>query len=69
MEGLPLSNDIIHSRIIDISSNISKQVMGQLAVAPLHFSMPQGENTDFTFHRQLLFVVCHVHADAIQKEL
>lgn len=39
IEAVPMSNDVIHSRIPDMSSNILKQVMEELAATPFAFSM------------------------------
>lgn len=68
IEAVPLSNDVIHSRIVDISSNILKQVMEELAATPFPFSMQLDEATDVSQCSQLLAFVRYVHADAIKEE-
>ena len=65
---MSLSNDVIHSRIVDISCNILKQVMEELATTPFPFSMQLGESTDISQCSQLLVFVHYVQADAIKEE-
>ncbi|KAI6656167.1 Protein ZBED8-like [Oopsacas minuta] len=48
IEAVPLSNDVIHSRIVDIFSNILKQIIKELADTPFPFSMQLDETTDIT---------------------
>jgi len=48
IEAVSLSNDVIHSRIVDISCNILKQVMEELAATPFSFSMQLDEGTDIS---------------------
>ncbi|XP_042203602.1 protein ZBED8-like [Homarus americanus] len=66
--AVPLSNDVIHSRIVDISSNILKQVMEELAATSFLFSMQLNETTDVSQCSQLLVFVRYMHADAIKEE-
>ncbi|XP_042227387.1 protein ZBED8-like [Homarus americanus] len=66
--AVPLSNDVIHSRIADITSNILKQVMEELAATPFPFSMQLDETTDVSQCSQLLVFVRYMHADAIKEE-
>ncbi|XP_042210866.1 protein ZBED8-like [Homarus americanus] len=66
--AVPLSNDVIHSRIVDISSNILKQVMEELAATPFPFSMQLDETTDVSECSQLLVFVRYMHADAFKEE-
>lgn len=68
LESVPLSNDIIHSRIIDISANILKQVMEELKVTPFPFSMQLDESSDISNCCQLLVFVRYVCGDAIKEE-
>ncbi|XP_042208670.1 protein ZBED8-like [Homarus americanus] len=66
--AVPLSNDVIHSRIADISSNILEQVIEELATTPFPFSMQLDETTDVSQCSQLLVFVRYMHADAIKEE-
>ena len=66
IEAVPLSNDDIHSRIVDISFNILRQVMEELAATPFPFRMQINESTDISQWNQLLVFVCYVHADSIR---
>ena len=68
LESVPLSNDVIHSRIVDMSCNILKQVIDELAASPFPFSMQLDETTDISECSQLLVFVRYVHADAIKEE-
>ncbi|KAI6653997.1 Protein ZBED8-like [Oopsacas minuta] len=68
IEAVPLSNHVIHSRIVDISSNILKQIIKELADTPFPFSMQLGETTDITQCSQLLVFVRYAQAEAIKEE-
>lgn len=68
IEAVPLSNDVIHSRIVDMSSNILNQVMEELAATPFPFSIQLDETTDVSQCSQLLVFVRYVHADTIKEE-
>uniref|UniRef100_A0A7M4F4W3 Zinc finger BED-type containing 5 n=1 Tax=Crocodylus porosus TaxID=8502 RepID=A0A7M4F4W3_CROPO len=68
LEVVSLSNDVIRSRIVDISFNILKQVIEELAASPFPFSMQLDETTDISQCSQLLVFVCYVHADTIKEE-
>lgn len=46
IEAVPLSNDVIHPRTVDMSSNTLNQVMEELAATPFPFSMQLDETTD-----------------------
>lgn len=56
VEAVPLSNVIIHSRIVDMSFNILNQVMEELAVASFPFQLD--ETVDISRCSQLLVFVC-----------
>ena len=64
---MPLSNDFVHSRIADMSSNILKPVMEELAATPFSFRMQLDKNTDISV--QPAPSVCYVYADAIKEEV
>lgn len=67
LETLPLSNDMICSRIVDFSFNILKNITEELAALLFLFSMQLDETTDISQRSQLVFVR-YVHADAIKEE-
>jgi hypothetical protein len=57
MEAVPLSNDVIISRTVDISFNILQNVTEELAALPFSFSMQLEETTDISQCSQLLVSV------------
>lgn len=57
VEAVPLSNDVIHSRIVEMSSNVLKQVIEELNASPFPFSMQLDESTDVSQCSQLLVFV------------
>lgn len=59
---MPLLNNVI-----DMSSNIMKQVMKELAAIQFPISIQLDESTDVSHHNQLLVFVRYVNADAIKK--
>jgi hypothetical protein len=60
---------VIRSRIVDISFNISRHVIEELAASPFLFSMQLEETTYISQRSQLLVFVHYVPADAIKEEL
>ncbi len=67
LEAIPLSNDVIHSRIVEISCNILKQIIDELKASPFPFSMQLDETTDISNCSQLLVFVRYVSADTIKE--
>jgi hypothetical protein len=67
-EAVPLSDDVIRSRIVDISFNILKEVIEELAASPFPFSVQLDETTDISQYSQFLVFVRYVHAAAIKDE-
>lgn len=65
---IPLSNDVIHSRIEDMSTDIVQQVIRELKESPLPFSMQLDESTDVAQYSQLLVFVRYVNKDSIKEE-
>ena len=65
-ENLPISNNVVKSRIDDISENILKQVMEELATSPFPFSLQLDESTDVSYCSQL---VCYVNGNEIKEFL
>ncbi|GFT06573.1 protein ZBED8 [Nephila pilipes] len=68
LEAIPLSNDVIQSRIVEISCNILKQIINELKASPFPFSMQLDETTDISNCSQLLVFVRYVSADTIKEE-
>ncbi|KAL7647917.1 UNVERIFIED_CONTAM: hypothetical protein RMT77_001527 [Armadillidium vulgare] len=68
IEAVSLSNDVIHSRIVEMSSSILNQVMEELAATPIPFSMQLDEITEASQCSQLLVFVRYVYADTIKEE-
>ena len=67
-EAVSLSNDVIRSRIVDISCNILKQIINELKASRFFFSMQLDESTDISNCSQLLVYVRYVHTDAMKEE-
>ncbi|GFS28299.1 protein ZBED8 [Nephila pilipes] len=68
LEAIPFSNDVIQSRIVEISCNILKQIINELKASPFPFSMQLDETTDISNCSQLLVFVRYVSADTIKEE-
>ncbi|GFU03693.1 protein ZBED8 [Nephila pilipes] len=68
LEAIPLSNDVIQSRIVEISCNILKQIINELKASPFPFSMQLDETTDISNCSHLLVFVRYVSADTIKEE-
>ena len=68
LESIPMSNNIIKSRIDDISENIFKQVMEELVSSPFAFSLQLDESTDVSNCSQLLSFVRYVNGNKIKEE-
>jgi hypothetical protein len=68
LEAIPLSDDVICSRIVDISFNILKHVTEELAASPSPFIMHLDEATDISQCNQLFVSVHSVHADTIKEQ-
>ena len=63
-----MSNNVIKSRIDDISENILKQVMEELASSPFAFSLQLDESTDVANCSQLLSFARYVNGNKIKEE-
>ena len=68
LEGIPMSNNVVKSRIDDISENILKQVMEKLATYPFPFSLQLDESTDVSYCSQLACYVRYVNGNEIKEE-
>lgn len=70
LESVPLVNDVIRSRIVDISFlTFLKHVVEALAASPYPSSMQLDGTTDISQCGQLLVFACYVHGDAIKEKL
>ena len=54
LESIPMSNNVVESRIDDISENIVKQVMKELATSTFSFGLLLDERTDVSYSSQLV---------------
>ena len=68
LEGIPMSNNVVKSRIDDISKNILKQVMEELATSPFPFSLQLDESTDISYCSLLVCYVRYVNGNEIKEE-
>lgn len=68
IEAVPLSNDTIHSRISDISTNILEQVIAELDSTPFPFNMQLDESTDISQCSQLLVFVRYIYSGTSKEE-
>ena len=68
LEGIPKSNNVVESRI-DISENILKQVMEELATSPFSFSLQLDESTNVSYCSQLVCYVHYVNGNEIKEFL
>ena len=68
IQQIPLSNDIIHSRIQDISQDILLQVIQDIKDSPLKIGMQLDESTDVDSCSQLLVFVRYVKEQEILEE-
>ena len=68
LESIPMSNNVIKSRIDDISENILKQVMEELASSPFAFSLQLDESTDVSNCSQLLSFVRYLNGNKIKED-
>lgn len=64
-ETVPLSNDIIHSRIIEISSNVLERDIQKLNCSPFPFNVELDESTNVSKCSQLLVFVRYVPHDTL----
>ena len=68
LEGIPVSSNVVKSRIDDISENILKQVMEELATPPFPFNLQLDESTDISYCSQLVCYVRCVNGNEIKEE-
>ena len=69
LEGIPMTNNVLKSRIDDISENILEQVMKELAASPFPFSFQLDESTDVSYCSQLVCYVRYVNGNEIKEFL
>jgi hypothetical protein len=68
IEAVSLSNDTVHSRISDMSTNILEQVIAELDSTPFPFSMQLDESTDISQCSQLLVFVRYIYSGTSKEE-
>ncbi|XP_068208356.1 protein FAM200C-like [Palaemon carinicauda] len=68
LKQIPLSNDIIHSRIHDMSPDVLQQVITDLKASPVRVSIQLDESTDVSFCSQLMAFVRYVKEKKVMKE-
>ena len=64
----PLSNDVVKSRINDISEDIFSQVVADSKASPTKFSIELDETLDVANLNQVIAFVCYVKGQGIKKE-
>uniref|UniRef100_UPI00358EA82C protein FAM200C-like n=1 Tax=Myxine glutinosa TaxID=7769 RepID=UPI00358EA82C len=67
-EQVPLSNNIIHNRISDLSEDILDQVISDIRASPLKISIQLDESTDVSSCCQLITLVRHVNDGAVKED-
>jgi len=65
---IPLSNDVISSRILDMSADILDQVIGELKNSNLPFALQLDESTDVAQCSQLLAFVKYATKECVKEE-
>lgn len=68
LSQIPLSNDIISSRMDDMSNDILAQVVADLISSPAKFSLQLDETTNVSNLSQLVVFVCYVKDDMIKED-
>jgi len=68
LRQVPLSNDIICSRIRDMSKDILQQVIADIKASPIKVSLQLDESTDVSFCSQLLVFVRYVKEKEVVEE-
>ena len=65
---MPLSNNIIQSRIKDLSSDVLDQVIAEIKASSLKISLQLDESTDVENCSQLIVLVRYVHDGSIKED-
>ncbi|XP_068221363.1 protein FAM200C-like [Palaemon carinicauda] len=68
LKQIPLSNDIIHARIHDMSQDVLHQVITDLKASPVGVSIQLDESTDVSFCSQLMAFVRYVKEKEVVEE-
>ncbi|XP_068230406.1 protein FAM200C-like [Palaemon carinicauda] len=68
LKQIPLSNDIIHSRIHDMSQDVLQQVITDLKASPVRVSIQLDESTDVSFCSQLMAFVRYMKEKEVVEE-
>ena len=69
LELVPLSNNVIQSRIKDFSSDVLDQVIAEIKASSSKTSLQLDESTDVESCSQLVALVRYVHDSSIKKNL
>lgn len=65
MEEVPLSNDVVQSRICDMSDDVLNQVVSAVKASPIRVSLQLDESTDVANVSQLIVFVRFVEGEKI----
>ena len=68
LELVPLSNNIIQSRIKDLSSDVLDKVIAEIKASSLKISLQIDESTDVENCSQLVVLVRYVHDGSIKED-
>jgi len=69
LNAIPLSNNTVQRRIVDMSNDILQQVISEVKSSTVGFTIQLDETTDVANHAQLLVFVRYVGNGCIQEEL
>ena len=67
-EQVPLSNNVIHNRISDLSEDILDQVISDVRASPFKISIQLDESTDVSSCTQLITLVRYVNDGAVKED-
>uniref|UniRef100_UPI00358EB4CC protein FAM200C-like n=1 Tax=Myxine glutinosa TaxID=7769 RepID=UPI00358EB4CC len=67
-EQVPLSNNVIHNRVSDLSEDIWDHVISDIRASPLKISIQLDDSTDVSSCCQLITLVWHVNDGAVKED-
>ena len=67
LQQVPICNDVIHNRIVDMSEDILEQVVADINTSPVKISLLVDESTDVSNSSQLIAVVRYVKNKEIDE--